>query len=126
MLLRTRSVPAHSPLQRAACRAAFGFLPSFVGRPPVGARPPRRHPHSTCLPKTLPSPPCSRFFREMPITSEPKKDPMAVLRLRSSDTSSPAVFSSTGAPSTISTLDGSSSKTTRPLSEYHSRYGYST
>src|ERR1039458_1130 len=32
MLLRTRSVPAHSPLQRAACRAAFGVLPSFVGR----------------------------------------------------------------------------------------------
>jgi hypothetical protein len=38
---------------------------------PVGARPPRRHPHSTGTPETLPPPPCSRFFRETSLTTAP-------------------------------------------------------
>lgn len=104
----------------------WGFLPSFIGLPLAGVRPPRRHPHSTNMPKSLPSPPCSRFFRENSFTTFLKKVPMAAVRLRLSATSPLAVFSSTGAPPTISTLEGSSSKTTRPLSENHSMYGYST
>src|ERR1035438_7544520 len=57
---------------------------SFHIAAPVGARPPRRHPHSTTAPKTLPSPPCSRFCRETSFTISPRKDPKAEMRLKSS------------------------------------------
>ena len=38
---------------------------------PVGARPPRRRPHSTSTPETLPPSPCSWFFQETSLTTAP-------------------------------------------------------